>query len=354
MTFDPGSAFDAAREAEMRCNPHKVSVVLHCPEVTARVLVLDTEKVKMILPYACSLAQAATGTYERDHHATAESLREAQSAVEEAVRAAAAGNIKDLWRLRSFSPGNNILLWSHLQTGVTPLSAAAFGGHILAVNFLLSNGARPGDPNRFGWTPIMSAALGGRVDVLRRLIEHGAGAGGVNLDQQDADGCTALWWACCLGHAEAAQLLMDSGARRDVGSDWGVSPLEVAVRAGRSECVRLLQVCGDEAVVRAGLLLTACHGVCVQGKPQASEVDCPAVQVFDRSLINLVVCRSPVFQGFEALRDDPGLLLARCPYSGQTLLSMSTRCFLTDLGADPTARDWQVGLSIDASPKVSS
>jgi ankyrin repeat protein len=88
----------------------------------------------------------------------------------------------------------------------------------------------------------MSAALGGRVDVLRRLIEHGAGAGGVNLDQQDADGCTALWWACCLGHAEAAQLLMDRGARRDLTSDWGVSPLEVAVRAGRRECVRLFQV----------------------------------------------------------------------------------------------------------------
>jgi ankyrin repeat protein len=91
----------------------------------------------------------------------------------------------------------------------------------------------------------MSAALGVRVDVLRRLIEHGARTGGANLDQQDADGCTALWWACCLGHAEAARLLMDSGARQDVASDWGVSPLKVAVRAGRRECVRLLKVGGD-------------------------------------------------------------------------------------------------------------
>jgi uncharacterized protein len=172
-----------------------------------------------------------------------ESPPQEQGAVDLAVRAAAAGNVEKLQLLLRPPFGVRILHWPHLQTGVTPLSAAAFGGHILAVNFLLSNGARPGDPNRFGWTPIMSAALGGRGDVLLQLIGHGARAGGPNLDQQDADGCTALWWACCLGHAEAAQLLINSGARWDLASDWGVSPLEVAVRAGRRQCMRLFQVC---------------------------------------------------------------------------------------------------------------
>jgi hypothetical protein len=205
--------------------------------------------------YACSLGQAGTRDCKDDavapaskaskhavHNTIVDSPPEAQTAVEEAVRAAAAGNIKRLKRLMGSSLGKGILHWPHHQTGVTPLSAAAFCGQLQVVKFLLSHGARPGDPNRFGWTPIMSAALGGRVNVLRRLIEHGAGAGGVNLDQQDADGCTALWWACCLGKADAAQLLMDSGAHPDLASDWGVSPLEVAVRAGRRECVRLFQV----------------------------------------------------------------------------------------------------------------
>jgi hypothetical protein len=50
----------------------------------------------------------------------------------------------------------------------------------------------------------------------------------------------------------------DSGARRDVASDWGVSPLEVAVRAGRRECVRLFQVCGG-GMGRGFLILILDH-----------------------------------------------------------------------------------------------
>jgi hypothetical protein len=265
------------------------------------------------------------------------------------VRAAAAGNIHRLKRLVRAPFGETILHWPHRQSGVTPLSAAAFHGHLPAVNFLLNHGARPGDPNRFGWTPIMSAALGGRVDVLRRLIEHRAGAGGANLDQQDADGCTALWWACCLGHAEAARLLMDRGARRDVGSDWGVSPLEVAVRAGRRECVRLFQVGRNGADVRGLpiLILTGCCGVRVQAESQAP-VGNPAVRVLDRSLRLWLACEEN--RTLEALEQDPGLVHARCPYSGRTMASSpdfySTEIagILLELGADPTVRDWQVSL----------
>jgi uncharacterized protein len=192
--------------------------------------------------HLCSPSQAATRTYDHGLFEFADSPPGAQSAVEEAVRAAAAGSIPGLLRLMDSSLGKGILHWEHQQTGVTPLSAAAFCGHLPVVDFLLRHGARIGDPNRFGWTPIMSAALGGWVRVLRRLIEHGAGAGGVNLDQQDADGCTALWWACCLGNGDAAELLIYSGAKSYLASDWGMSPFHVAVQAGKRDCVELFWV----------------------------------------------------------------------------------------------------------------
>ena len=48
------------------------------------------------------------------------------------------------------------------------------------------------------WEPlIVVAARGGRVDDVAALLTDGA-----NVDASDDDGCTALWHACSLGHAQ--------------------------------------------------------------------------------------------------------------------------------------------------------
>jgi hypothetical protein len=86
----------------------------------------------------------------------------------------------------------------------------------------------------------------------------------------------------------------------------------------------------------------------VQVESEASEVDYPAVRFFDRSVRLWLYGQKPG-PTLEAVRN-PELLLARCPYSGRTLPTEFTLTYnmlvLLELGADPTARDWQVRLEL--------
>jgi hypothetical protein len=93
------------------------------------------------------------------------------------------------------------------------------------------------------------------------------------------------------------------------------------------------------------VVLTLCHGVRVQAGSQASELDSPAVRFFEGSL-RLWLMRKKGWT-LDVVEEDPGLLHARCPYSGRTLLSVfdltaPVMGIDLELGADPTAQDWQV------------
>jgi hypothetical protein len=105
------------------------------------------------------------------------------------------------------------------------------------------------------------------------------------------------------------------------------------------------------------VILTILCGVRVQAESQAS-VGNPAVRFFDGSLRLWLAClETPVP---EALQKDLGLLHARCPYSGRTLLSILDdptnliMHILLELGADATARDWQVSFCEKFAPSAGS
>ena len=104
-----------------------------------------------------------------------------------------------------------------------------------------------GRPDEYGHTPLMQAAGFGRLAVVTALVEtrtrrlrgsgdraHARGrptfasAGGMmevedslsgaqlDMDTQDATGCTALMFASQKGHLSVVQLLVEGGARLDV------------------------------------------------------------------------------------------------------------------------------------------
>lgn len=62
----------------------------------------------------------------------------------------------------------------HPRSGATPISDAAFHGHLDIVDELLRRGTRVGVTNRDGNTPLHVAAFLGRFQIVERLLERGA------------------------------------------------------------------------------------------------------------------------------------------------------------------------------------
>jgi ankyrin repeat protein len=90
---------------------------------------------------------------------------------------------------------------------MSPLSAAASGGHLATVTTLLEARAAVGTYDVNGRTAISLAAQRGHTDVLAALLGRVVGA-------PDCRNRTALWHAVRNGHAAAAQLLL--AAKADV------------------------------------------------------------------------------------------------------------------------------------------
>ncbi|HVL40295.1 MAG TPA: ankyrin repeat domain-containing protein [Fimbriimonadaceae bacterium] len=134
------------------------------------------------------------------------------------------------------------LEYEHVETispdGFTPLGLAAYFGHLEAVRFLLSRGARPGahSQNPLNVTPLHSALAGGHVDLARLLLDAGSdprAAGG--------EGWTPLHYAADLGDAELAGWLLERGADPEARNSAGQSPLDIAVESGHEHVADLMR-----------------------------------------------------------------------------------------------------------------
>lgn len=92
---------------------------------------------------------------------------------------------------------------------------------------LLAEGADPNDPAHHIWTPFLIAARHGHVDCLRLLI-----AAGVDIDQRFQGVFfpqhTGLMIALDSNNAQAARLLIDSGADTSYTTKNGQSALSIA------------------------------------------------------------------------------------------------------------------------------
>ncbi|CAA9306286.1 MAG: Ankyrin [uncultured Cytophagales bacterium] len=158
-----------------------------------------------------------------------------------AVKAGDIGQVKQ--RLAAGAPVNErVPRVGSLDDDYTPLGIAAREGHTDIVRVLLDAGA---DPRRvvglMGGTPVHEASYFGRAAIVRALTEKPGRAGTPELDAQGAyNGLTALHDAVWHGHLEAAQALVDAGARLDLKTHAGLTPRELAPLYGYDDLVRLL------------------------------------------------------------------------------------------------------------------
>ncbi|PSR90062.1 E3 ubiquitin-protein ligase XBAT31 [Actinidia chinensis var. chinensis] len=128
------------------------------------------------------------------------------------------------------------------------LHIAAANGQIEIVSMLLGRSVKPDLLNRHKQTPLMLAAMHGRFSCVQTLIEAGANI----LMFDSVNGRTCLHYAAYYGHSDCLQVILSAARSSHVAASWGYSrfvnirdgkgatPLHLAARQRRPECVHLL------------------------------------------------------------------------------------------------------------------
>lgn len=104
------------------------------------------------------------------------------------------------------------------QRGRTPFFVAAFKGYLNIVQLFLKKydcltNSNHFEPNFFNtrdhddWTPLSGAAYNGHLRVVKFLVESKA-----DINLPDKDGWTPLCWAVCNGHLQVVKFLLELGA----------------------------------------------------------------------------------------------------------------------------------------------
>jgi ankyrin repeat protein len=119
--------------------------------------------------------------------------------------------------------------------GITPLMAAAYGGHNDTVKRLLARGADPAALDRLGKNAMTYAAGEGRTEVVATLL-----AAGVNPNAVYANDLTALMWAAGFGKTETVQALLAAGANPALKDNRGKTAADMAREQGFAATVAVL------------------------------------------------------------------------------------------------------------------
>ena len=118
------------------------------------------------------------------------------------------------------------------------LHRACQHGHTAVVSLLVDRGFDTNRRAHSGWVPLMIAALRGNVAVVEILLSRKE----IQIDRQDDDGWTALWYASRYNHPEVIGLLLPAGEDPRIATNHGRTALDTARAGGYEECIQLLEV----------------------------------------------------------------------------------------------------------------
>lgn len=106
------------------------------------------------------------------------------------------------------------------------------------LDFLLMHGFDVADvnaPAEHGLTPLMRAALLGRSDLVDELLERGG-----KVEPRNSDGNNAAWLGCVSGVPEIVRRLHAAGIDLDNQNDVGATALMYTASSGKPEMLCLL------------------------------------------------------------------------------------------------------------------
>ncbi len=127
------------------------------------------------------------------------------------------------------------------RRGMTPLTAAAAGGHGPIVRYLLSKGSDVNEADSGGATALAHAASGGSIDAVKILVGHGA-----DVRRKPRDGKSPLFRAAAAGHASVVEYLLSKGADANDTGHYGETALGNAASRGWTEVVKILVAHGAD------------------------------------------------------------------------------------------------------------
>lgn len=116
--------------------------------------------------------------------------------------------------------------------GESPLMLAAIKGQLETAAALIK---RDADVNKTGWTPLHYAASKGHLAIMNLLLENHA-----YIDAESPNGTTPLMMAAQYGTGPAVQLLLDAGADPLLKNQPGLTAIDFARRASRTEAIDLI------------------------------------------------------------------------------------------------------------------
>lgn len=121
--------------------------------------------------------------------------------------------------------------------GITPLMAAAYGGHNEMVKRLLKQGANPSALDRLQKNAMTYAAGEGRTEVVVTLLSTG-----VNPNAVYANDLTALMWAAGFGKTDTVRALLAAGANPSLKDNRGKTAADIAREQGFTTTVAAIEV----------------------------------------------------------------------------------------------------------------
>lgn len=114
----------------------------------------------------------------------------------------------------------------------SPLMLAALKGLAGFCQQLIDKGA---DVNKPGWTPLHYAATNGHLEIMTLLLDKYA-----YIDAASPNGTTPLMMAAHYGTPAAVKLLLEAGADPLLKNEQGLSAIDFAQKANRSDSAGLI------------------------------------------------------------------------------------------------------------------
>jgi ankyrin repeat protein len=123
---------------------------------------------------------------------------------------------------------------------VKELGVAINQGNVERVKKVIARGTDVNAKMSEGWTPLTNAAYHGHLEIVQILIRSGADINGRKDSPLNGDGRTPLMIASGRGHIDIVKFLLENGADTELKDRGGKTAAMFAANAGRKEILNIL------------------------------------------------------------------------------------------------------------------